>query len=66
MRSYPNIALRAAAMMALASMAVVVPPREEPTEPEPDAPPPPEKPKSLPGETNRQFAARMKAEGVKP
>lgn len=67
MRIYRNSALGLAGMMAVASMALAAKPREE-TEEErktPPSPPPPEKPKSLPGETGRQFAARMKAEGVK-
>lgn len=66
MRSYRNSALGLAGMMAVASMALAAKPREETEEECKTPPPPPEKPKSLPGETGRQFAARMKAEGVKP
>lgn len=66
MRIYRNSALGLAGMMAVASMALVAKPREETEEERKTPPPPPEKPKSLPGETGRQFAARMKAEGVKP
>jgi len=47
-------------------MALSARPLDEMTEGERKTPPPPkpepEKPKNIPGETNRQFAARMKAE----
>lgn len=51
--------------MSAAAMAMVVTPRhpDEMTEEERKTPlpePEPEKPTNLPGETNRQFAARMK------
>lgn len=61
MRSHRNAAL---AGMLIAGMAACAVPREgdvtdEPGQPEPE--PLPERPTNLPGETNRQFAARMKA-----
>ena len=60
-RGHRNTAL---ASMLVAGMALAVRPQEV-VEKSADSPAPepiPEKPKSLPGETNRQFAARMKVE----
>lgn len=58
-----------ASLCASMALCAVPPPVDDMADEERKTPPPPNPepaPTNLPGETNRQFAARMKAEGVKP
>lgn len=65
MRSHPNARLAmtlGAMLLTCAAPAIAGPAPEEERKTPPPPPKPTSPPENLPGETNRQFAARMKAE----